>query len=375
MRILWLPHQDWEFIRDGQREFHLGSVLRQAHDVEFLSWRRIDALPRDAIASLVARTRRSAGFVVHEAPRVPNPLGARLHERSGRGLRINERLHQRALHRILAARAADVVICGIGHPMIGLPPADLPVPLVFDYLDFSLEAWPQLEAAYLARAAAVTCTSKVLIDRARAMHPHTYYLPNGVDVDRAARGDRERIRRELGLGSARVVSLIGVTAAARTFYVDALAEVARAVPDVVFLVVGELGSLGDAILRHAERRGVRVVATNQVPAGEVADYFAASDVGLYPGEKNAYFDAASPLKVLEYTAAHKPVVATDLAELRNWGFPNVHLAAPTSAAFAAEITAALGRDHEFPNLDGFRWAALGRRLGEILDEVVERGRR
>ena len=49
-----------------------------------------------------------------------------------------------------------------------------------------------------------------------------------------------------------------------------------------------------------------------MPPSEVADFFAATDVGLYPGDKNAYFDAASPLKILEYTAAGKPVACVRL---------------------------------------------------------------
>ena len=111
-------------------------------------------------------------------------------------------------------------------------------------------------------------------------------------------------------------------------------------PNLIFLLVGDGGELGEAMLRRAREHGLRVVATGPVPPSEVADYFAATDVGLYPGDQTAYFDAACPLKVLEYTAAGKPVVATDLAELRSWGFPNVLLAPPTAEAFAGEITPA-----------------------------------
>jgi glycosyltransferase involved in cell wall biosynthesis len=375
MRLLWLPHQDWTFVRRGQREHRLAQVLRSVHDVQFVTWREVRTRPATMLSSLRARTWSEDGFTVHQVRRIPNFLGRRVHERSGRGLRVNEWLHGRAVRRIVERERIDLVLCGISHQAVGLPPADLPVPLVFDYLDFKLERWPELEAEYMQRADAVLCTSRVLVERSERLHSLPYYLPNGVDLGAAGSADGERVRRQYGLNGAKVVSLIGVTASPDPFYVDAIADVARAVPGLVFMLVGDGGELGDAIRRRAGERDLRVVATGPVPPSEVADFFAATDVGLYPGDKNAYFDAASPLKVLEYTAARRPVVATDLAELRNWGFPNLRLAAPTAEAFATEIQGALERPHEFPDLSGFEWSALGSRLVTILDEVAGRGKR
>ena len=142
----------------------------------------------------------------------------------------------------------------------------------------------------------------------------------------------------------------------------------------VFLLVGEGGDLGDTMVRRAHELGVRTVATGPVSPSVVADFFAATDVGLYPGDQTAYFDAACPLKILEYSAAGKPVVATDLAELRNWGFPNVRLALPTADSFGDEIKLALREQHGHANLEDFSWSRLGVRFLEILDEVAERGR-
>jgi glycosyltransferase involved in cell wall biosynthesis len=373
MRILWLPHQDWRFVRRGQREFRLAEVVKGMHDVHFLTWREVKSRPATIISSLRSRTWHEDGFAIHQERRVPNFLGPRVHERSGRGLWVNERLHARAVHSVVARERIDVVLCGISHQAVGLPPADLDVPLVFDYLDYKLERWPEVEADYLRRSDAVVCTSRVLVERSEQFHRHCYYLPNGVDLGAAAGADAGRVRREHALEDARVVSLIGITASAELFWVDAIAQVAREVPNVVFLLVGDGGELATAAIRRTAEHGLRVVATGPVPPSEVADFFAATDVGLYPGDKTAYFDAASPLKVLEYTAARKAVVATDLTELRNWGFPNVRLAPPDKDAFAAEIKLALERPPDrFPDLAEFEWQALGRRLLTILDEVAAR---
>ena len=375
MRILWLPHGDWRFIRRGQREYWFAQAINDKHDIHFLTWLDVRTRPTAALESLRTKTWRDAGLTIHQARRVPNVFGQRVHERSARGLRINELLHQHAVRQLVRRERIDLVICGIGHQAVGLPPDDLEVPLVFDYLDYKLEAWPEVEAAYMRIVDAVVCTSEVLVERTQRLHPHVSYLPNGVDLGAAAAADGKRVRAEYGLvDGASIVSLIGVTASSRLFYIDGIATAARDVPNLVFLLVGDGGSLGDAMSERARELGLRTVATGPVPPSEVADFFAATDVGLYPGDQTAYFDAACPLKVLEYSAAGKPVVATDLAELRRWGFPNVRLAAPTAEAFASEIKLALRSAPERPDLERFSWSALSAQLLEILSEVSARGK-
>jgi glycosyltransferase involved in cell wall biosynthesis len=371
MRILWLPHLHWEFIRGGQREYRLAEGIKDVHEVHFATWvyaRR----PGPALQALRSKTWSESGFTIHQFPRIPNIAGARVHEKSARGLRINEMFQQRALRQIVRRDRIDLVICSISHQAVGLPPADLGVPVIFDYLDYKLEAWPDVERSYFRLADAVTCTSQVLVENTERLHPHVYALPNGVDLDAASTADGHRVRVRYGLDGAKIVSLIGVTASPRLFYIDAIADLARRFDNVVFLMVGYPGPLGDAMIGRARQLGLRAIATGQVPPNQVADFFAATDVGLYPGDQTSYFDAASPLKVLEYSAAGKPVVATDLAELRNWGFPNVHLAAPTPESFSRALTSALTARHGSPDLSRFSWPTLTARLLEILQEVSER---
>jgi glycosyltransferase involved in cell wall biosynthesis len=374
LRILWLPHQDWCFVRRGQREYHLGLAIAGVHDVHFLTWAEVRKRPATILNSFRTGSWREDGFTIHQARRVPNVLGQRVHEKSGRGLRVNEYLYARAVRRLVATEGIDVVVCGISHQAVGLPPRDLRIPLVFDYLDYKLERWPDLENAYMARSDGVICTSQVLVERAKELHSHAYYLPNGVDLKAALEANGKRVRDQLELGPAHVVSLIGLTASTQLFYVDGMALAARDFPELVFLVVGEENELTRAMKERARQVGLRIVFTGFVPPSEVADFYAATDVGLYPGDKNPYFDAACPLKVLEYTAARKPVVATDLKELRNWRFPNVRLASPTPEAFAREVRLALTSRHEYPDLGAFEWSALGERLLTILDEVAQRGK-
>jgi glycosyltransferase involved in cell wall biosynthesis len=143
-------------------------------------------------------------------------------------------------------------------------------------------------------------------------------------------------------------------------------------PDIVFLVVGE-GDLLSPIVERCRKLGLPCVATGRVENREIAHYFAATDVGLYAGDANPYFHAACPIKVLEYTAARRPVVATDLDELRRIAFPNVRLSPPDPVPFASAIVTSLREPTGFADVSGFEWATLAETLRETLMPFV-RGR-
>jgi glycosyltransferase involved in cell wall biosynthesis len=378
MRILWAPHGHWSWMRHGQRESYLTHYLKDVHEVHVMSWKGLDPVrdllsPTNIADSLRARSTMDDGRVIHEIRRFPSPPG--YSKRTGHTISINQWLFQKAMRDIVRREQIDLVVCGIGHRAVGLPPADLPVPLVFDYLDFSMDGFPELETAYLERADAVLCTATTLMQRAQRFNPHCYYLPNGADIDGLRQADPRRVRARHGLEQSFIVGLIGLHCSERLYFVDALTDVARSIPNLVFLVVGEGKVPLSRIVERAERQGLAVVGTGMVPQQEVKDYFAAIDIGLFPADQTPYFDACCPLKVLEYTAARKPVVATDLVELRNWGYPNVHLAPPTREAFAQAVGAAASQHHYYPDTSGFSWPMLCDRLLAILDEVAARGKR
>jgi glycosyltransferase involved in cell wall biosynthesis len=358
MRILWVPHLPWAMMQ-GQREWHLiKRLLTRGHEIHVLTWEaigRTDALLR----SMSSRTERDGPLTIHRAARVPNPVG-RITGDYSRGFRPNEWLFRQHVRSLLARHDFELFIYGLSHKAVGLPPFDVPVPRVFDYLD--LCTYPSVEDAYLANSDLVICTSTVLVDRVRARGKRAVYVPNGVDRKRIASGDADVVRRNLDLAGKKVVSLIGLTCSPTLFFVDALAEASRQVPGLVFLAVGGAGwlpheGLGPLEARCRER-GVTLIATGAVPNAQVADYFMATDVGLYPGDADPYFDAACPIKVLEYSAAGKPVVATDLEELRRFAWPNVYLSPPEPKAFGAAIVRAVRERTAMPDLAAFEWDAL-----------------
>src|SRR5947208_160760 len=111
--------------------------------------------------------------------------------------RLLARGHELHVRTFLAGQRFDLFAYGIGHKAVGLPPFDVPLPRVFDYLDLCV--YPAVEEAYLRNSDLVLCTSGVLVDRVRGLGARPRYLPNGVDQRRIASGRSDVVRQKLNL--------------------------------------------------------------------------------------------------------------------------------------------------------------------------------
>jgi glycosyltransferase involved in cell wall biosynthesis len=85
-----------------------------------------------------------------------------------------------------------------------------------------------------------------------------------------------------------------------------------------FMVMGSGYDLGP-LQAFAEEAGLkdRVIFTDFVPHGDVPSYIAAADICVAPFEDNEITRCKSPLKIVEYLASGKPVVASDVGEVRH----------------------------------------------------------
>jgi hypothetical protein len=98
---------------------------------------------------------------------------------------------------------------------------------------------------------------------------------------------------------------------------DLLQEIARSYPHAGVVVIGDY--VGQCPDPPENLHFLGLKAQNTLPA-----YLAHADVAMIPWKTNEITRATSPLKVYEYIAMHKPVVAPDLPTLD--GIPGVHLA-------------------------------------------------
>ena len=82
-------------------------------------------------------------------------------------------------------------------------------------------------------------------------------------------------------------------------------------------------------------QGVHVVGP--VRTEEVWDYFHAADLGLLPFVLEPGTHHSLPLKVLEFGAAGKPLLATPLHELKRLAFPHVRFAPYDAEAWSRAL--------------------------------------
>jgi glycosyltransferase involved in cell wall biosynthesis len=137
-------------------------------------------------------------------------------------------------------------------------------------------------------------------------------VPNGIDFAKFRNAvPRESARAALGLESFLV---LGFTGFVREWHgLESVLDVLKSDPRLYLLVVGD-GPARASIEARAKALGVetRVRITGVVERGEINRYVSAFDVALQPD----VVEYASPLKLFEYLALARPVVAPDRPNIR-----------------------------------------------------------
>lgn len=168
------------------------------------------------------------------------------------------------------------------------------------------------------RADAVLPVTQVLADTIRAygVSPQQIaVIPNGIDLGRfGAPLDTDAAKQALGLAGRTVIGFTGFIRGWNAIdrIIDFVAEHGAAL-NLHLLVVGD-GPAHAPLLDHARARGVpdRLTITGVVPRDSIAQHVAAFDIAVIPG----LTPYSSPLKLFEYMALRRAVVAPDTANIR-----------------------------------------------------------
>lgn len=211
---------------------------------------------------------------------------------------------------LLAARHAGTTSILEVNCLFSQPPYVQFEPHVFGRLAARVEAWS------LALAGTVITVSSPLARMASAMAPtKVVVVPNGADERRfdpdVARPDLVRQRYTLGQG--RVLGWVGVI---RDWHgLELLLEALAGLPQATLLVVGDgPGRAGfEARVLEIGLAG-RVIVTGRVAHTEMPDHVAAMDIAVVPDERTG---VASPMKLLEYMAMGRAVVAPAMDNIRD----------------------------------------------------------
>jgi len=208
-------------------------------------------------------------------------------------------------------------------------------------------------------------------------------IENGANTDLFKPMDRGKCIKELSLDeSHHYVCFVGNLAPWQgvEYLIEAAPLILKKVPNTKFLIIGD-GMMKEKLVSLAEKTGIsdKVIFTGAVPYEEVPKYINASDVCVAP--KKPLKSGYSPLKLYEYMACGKPVVASiisgfEILEQQNAGI----LAEPEKPEELAEIIIKLLKDKKMreemgKNGRGYvvknhSWRIVAKRVAEVCEEVV-----
>jgi glycosyltransferase involved in cell wall biosynthesis len=246
----------------------------------------------------------------------------------------------------------------------------------------------RIERATFGRADAVLAVSSFLADEARrrgARDGRVHVIPNAVaEVGVGSRLGRET-REILGVGDRIVIGFVGWFDRwdRLDLLVEVFAELHGARPETHLLLVGDGPVAAELRAEVASRRlQSAVTITGAVPRDEVPRYLAAMDIGVLPSSN----DFGSPIALFELMAAGKPVVAPDVAPIRDVVEDGVTgIVVPRGDRDAlARVLGRLVNDAPLRNRLGaaamqrvaaeHTWAANARRIASIAAACVGRAR-
>lgn len=206
--------------------------------------------------------------------------------------------------------------------------------LIYDMLDdLSLHSWEEVHSQHrklLERADVVLTTSWQLRDRLREIRPDVILVPNGVWPEDFASA-RAMVRPA---GRPPVVGYAG--AIAHWFDFALMDAVAAALPDWEFRLVGWVSEPEQMASLAAKRPNIRhegVLTYAQLP-----EFYGSVDIGIIPFVLNDITHPVSPVKLFEYFAAGRPVVATPMREIAK---DELVLLADGPGRFVAQLRKAL----------------------------------
>ena len=222
------------------------------------------------------------------------------------------------------------------------------------------------------RADLVFTTTTSLLRRHAARNPKTFLVHNVGDFDHFSRaGSGADLPDELKSLARPIIGFAGNLLPLKVDY-DLLAFTADQRPDWTVLLVGPLHGPSDEIERLTARPNVVWIGPRAYT--DLPLYVAAFDVALIPYRSNTYTESCFPLKLYEYLAAGKPVVATGVPDLAGME-PDVVLASDRTQ-FVSGIQHALternepARTRRIALAAGNTWETRASRLLELISHEL-----
>ncbi|WEK35688.1 MAG: glycosyltransferase [Candidatus Pseudobacter hemicellulosilyticus] len=245
-------------------------------------------------------------------------------------------------------------------------PADIkPLRTVYQSMDdisqvaYSNRHGTKLEEEIIRNFDYTLCTSKELTRLKSAFSPRVFFHPNAADTHIFRRAATEILPRPVELQGI-TKKIIGYTGSIeyRSDF-ELLHKIATAHSDKILFLVGPVQ--GDEHLKAGLDKLPNVVFAGPRKITELPPYLQYFDCVIIPFKKNTLTRSIYPLKINEYLAAGKPVVATHFSE-DIYSFREVALVADSHEEFLQMIDQAIDTDSE--TLRAARMELAGRNTWE-----------
>jgi glycosyltransferase involved in cell wall biosynthesis len=139
-------------------------------------------------------------------------------------------------------------------------------------------------------------------------------FPNGIELGRFSNTDGNLIKSRYNLKDSKVIIYIGTMDKLRHLnsLIHSFSKVVANKKNVTFLMVGD-GSDKINLERLTNDLGLKnkVIFTGQVSPYDIPNFIDASDIGVSPIPPLSFYKLSSPIKLFEYMAMSKPVVANE----------------------------------------------------------------
>jgi glycosyltransferase involved in cell wall biosynthesis len=262
----------------------------------------------------------------------------------------------------MTAQKPDVIVYSLSGYLIGYPPKVPNVRMIFDYSDYLDKATLR---PYLSLADSTVASSRSLQNQVKEMGVNAEYIPNGAPLREISAASETEVLDVYGLRGVPVIGWIGLTGEPSLYVIDAFERFRETRPDAKLLIVGD-----SPIIRRIKKKSRRmrnnIQLTGFVPPPLVYSFVKACDAGVYPGSDTPYYRSACPMKILEFTAAKRPVVSSPVDEIDALQLTNVLQVGPDAESFAAGLEAALDRPPSAPPIDSLDWRLLASQFERAL---------
>lgn len=231
-----------------------------------------------------------------------------------------------------------------------------------DLPDVDRDEIRRLEDHVTRSADQVFVTAASLMESRKKLNRTTAYAPHGVDFSHFRRASDLATSRPEGAGELKhpVIGYFGTIA--EWVDTDLFLHLAKARPDWTFLLIG-MATVDVTELRNCSN----VILTGPQPYEKLPEWAAAFDVALLPFRVNQLTVSSNPLKLREYLATGKPVVASSLPEVEQFAHC-VHIARHPNE-FLEQIQIAITQDNDDAQQARTR-AVMGSTWEARLDDVL-----